>query len=191
MKLPGRMMAGRAEPAGVFFSAPPRPGPSRTRDPLATQIPGYRTDVPIRSTSPRRLLDEESRTYGSPKGLTGRGPICQLLEEGRTRENRQNSKFPQSFVWEFEMCASGRQNSRESGGEMTGRNGDDGALAPRLLRARGLAALRRPARRTAVRVGPAARGRRGVCGGRVGVAGEPSPQRDYSIISTRVTLIHA
>ena len=53
-----------------------------------------------------------------------RGPICQLLEEGRTRENRQNSKFPQSFVWEFELCASGGQNSRESGGEMTGRNGD-------------------------------------------------------------------
>ena len=42
MKLPGRVMAGGVVPAGgfcfffLFLFAPPRPGPSRTRDPPAT-----------------------------------------------------------------------------------------------------------------------------------------------------------
>ena len=47
---------------------------------------------------------------------------------------------------------------------------------PALLGAGRVAATRRPARRTAVRVGPAGRWRRGVCGGRVGGAWELPPQ---------------
>ena len=61
MKLPGREMAGGVVPAGGFrffvFCAPPRPGPSRTRDPPATHLassvcpiqvdrPGTRETVP-------------------------------------------------------------------------------------------------------------------------------------------------
>ena len=46
---------------------------------------------------------------------------------------------------------------------------------PALLGAGMVAATRRPARRTAVRVGPAGRGRRVCVGGRVGVAEELPP----------------
>ena len=59
------------------------------------------------------------------------------------------------------------------------RTRDDGALTPHLLGARGLAAPRRPARQTAMRVGSAARGRRVVQGqGSPPGAWELPPQRD-------------
>ena len=70
MKLPGRVMAGGVVPAGgfwfsglVFFSAPPRPGPSRTHDPPATSPTTFPTKVRTSLTKNNVLVKNKVANY--------------------------------------------------------------------------------------------------------------------------------